>query len=366
MSARVLGMGGAFTGLADDSAALIYNPAGLAWRSDVNIKAWAGAKARNLFEVRDDLEMGEIFHDEKPPKKMTEALPDDVDSALDGSAVLSLGTTAAGAEIIEFVHGRTEAPGGEADKYELAYNQMRNLRFGLGDRIISVPAEVGTALYGLNIRYTTMEMESCRIQDPSDEEAEKVIYERSGAGFALDGGLLIQLTPNIHMGALVENILARDVELESSNKFFRYERADNETENEDTDDGEGSWDPIEDGTEDDSSDEISPSRRGRIGFNARLPALNTEVLLDVDNVPLLTEGDTDAKIYAGLENELMTEVLKVRAGTYRDGFSGDKNEYRVFTGGLGLNLTIFEADLGLGWAPQNDIKMARVEIGLGF
>ena len=351
MSARVLGMGGAFTAVADDSAALIYNPAGLADNGTGALMFSGGAGAEEISEFRRHLETGEDFlagdDDFDSPEDFVEDLPESVSAAAEGLASIGLATSAVGGDLRAEISGHADADDVEAD---INYLSNSNVRLGLSSKIFRVPAEVGTATYGINLRYNRIDAGNYELYQDDDEKYVRESLERDGSGLAMDGGLLLQLTPMVQMGVMVDNILAQDIELSGSREVYKYSY-DN--------DSNGSWEKDDERSDPNYTENYGPSRRGRIGLAARVPVIGTTFALDLENAPVLSDTDEDPVLYMGAENEMIFDTIRLRAGTY-------SRENRVFTAGAGINLAGASVDIGAGHSPGGNFTSLQVQLGLGF
>lgn len=345
MTARSLGMGGAFTAVADDGGAVIYNPAGLVESDFMGVMAAGGAQADNPTEFRGLLEAGDDFAAgiEDSPEDILAGLPTDVSAVGQGLVSLSLGTSAVAGDLRSEISGFADEDALEAD---LNYSSNGSARVGLSADILRIPAEVGTAAYGLNLRYNRLADGSYRIYK-EDGDTYRKWEETAGAGLAVDGGLLLQMTPLVHMGLMVENAWAQSFDLTGEREVYEY------------DDPEEEWERDETKSEADLRREFSPDRKGRIGVAARIPVIKTTVAADLENAPLLSETEADPVLFLGMENEMLFETISLRAGTY-------SFDSRVFTAGAGISLAGAEADIGAGYSPGGNFATVMVQLGLGF
>ena len=351
MSARVLGMGGAFTAVADDNSALVYNPAGLAANGTGGLMLSGGAGAEDIREFRSRLETGEDFlvnDDFDDPEDFVEDLPESLSASAEGLASIGLGTSAVGGDLRAAADGVADS---EDVEVEINYLSNANVRLGLSSEIFRVPAEVGTATYGINLRYNRIDTGNYEIYEANENN--EPVYRREtqeldGSGLALDGGLLLQLTPMVHMGVMVDNVLAQDIELSGSREVYEYSY-----------DNGDEWEKDDERSDPNYTEDYSPSRRGRIGIAARVPVIGTTFALDLENAPVLSDTDEDPVLFIGAENEMIFDTIRLRAGTY-------SRENRVFTAGAGINLGGASVDLGAGHSPGGDFTRAQIQLGLGF
>ena len=345
MTARTLGMGGAFTGVADDPAAVIYNPAGLVESEAAGILISGGAQADNPADFSELLDVGEDFQDlpQQSPQEILDDLPARVNAAGQGAGVISLGSSALGGDLRADMKGHTSTDELTAD---LNYESDTNLRLGLSSDIVRIPAEVGTAAYGINLRYNSRNTGGYQIFEENNSMYRRR-EEKSGAGLAFDGGLLLQMTPLVHMGVMVENIWAQEFEMTGEKETYEYDVVDD------------NWEKDDERSDSSLIEPVNPARQGRIGIAARIPGIKTTVAADLENAPILSETDDDPVLFLGAENEMIFDSIRLRACTY-------SYSERVFTAGAGLKLPALTADIGAGHSPGGDFTSVIAQVKLGF
>ena len=217
--ARSYGMGGAFTAVSDDASALIFNPAGLYQSGSIGFLVSGGMVADDVFqygELADSI--NKFSEDAENPGEFLYNLPEELNLTGQGLLGFKLGSAGAGGNFQARLVGDKDSSGAT-----YRYQLLQDGRLGLSGNIFTIPAEVGIASYGLNIRYqrlTRGEYESV-IEDENDKSVQRG-WQATDSGFAVDGGLMLQMTPLVKLGVMVENLWAADLELAANEKEYTY------------------------------------------------------------------------------------------------------------------------------------------------
>ncbi|MBF8437805.1 hypothetical protein I0Q91_11975 [Halanaerobiaceae bacterium Z-7014] len=335
--ARPYGMGGAFTAVSDDPSALVFNPAGLYQSGRVGFLASGGLVADDVFQYGELAETIDNFsEDADSPEDFLDSLPDEVNLTGQGLLGFKLGSAGAGGNFQARVKGEKNDSGASYD-----YQLLQDGRLGLSGDIFTIPAEVGIASYGVNIRYQRLTRGEYELEingnDPSQSQ-----WQATDSGLALDGGLMLQMTPMVKLGVMIENLWAADLELAADERVYSYNNG---------------WELDE---RIPRQEKYSPARSSRIGVSARVPVIGTTLAADIDNFPILTEDKAgDPVLYLGFENDMLFRLVTVRGGTY-----SEPDGERVFTAGFGLNFAGGSADLGAGFAPGGNRSSIQAAVSL--
>ncbi|MGM0413976.1 MAG: hypothetical protein ACQEQP_02200 [Bacillota bacterium] len=338
--ARSYGMGGAFTAVSDDASALIFNPAGLYQSGRLGLLVSGGMVADDVFQYGDLADSINRFSENaEEPGEFLYNLPDELNLTGQGLLGAKLGSAGAGGNFQVRLKGSKDSSGADYN-----YQLLQDGRLGLSGDIFTIPAEVGIASYGLNIRYQRLTRGEYELEMGNGSESSiQREWQATDSGFAVDGGLMIQMTPMVKLGVMIENLWAAELDLVSNQKEYSY--------------NDGSWE-LE--NEDSRREEYIPARSTRVGASARVPILGTTITADIDNFPLLTEEKAgDPILYLGFENDMLLHLVTIRGGTYKE-----SDGERVLTAGFGLNFAGGSADLGAGFAPGGNRSSIQAAVSL--
>ncbi len=335
--ARPYGMGGAFTAVSDDASALIFNPAGLYQSGRIGFLASGGMVADDVSqygELADSID--DFSEDAENPIVFLQSLPEEVNLTGQGFLGFKIGSAGAGGNFQVRIKGDKDDSGAHYD-----YQLHQDGRLGLSGDIFTIPAEVGIASYGLNIRYQRLTRGEYELEI-NDEGSFQREWQATDSGFAVDGGMMLQMTPVVKLGVMIENLWAADLDLIANERYYNYN---------------GDWE-LDD--EIARQEEYSPARSSRIGISARVPVIGTTLAADIDNFPILTEDKAgDPVLYLGFENDMLLRLVTIRGGTYRE-----SDGERILTAGFGLNFAGGSADLGAGFAPGGDRSSIQAAVSL--
>lgn len=343
MSAEVLarpyGMGGSFTAVSDDASALIFNPAGLYQSGRLGFLASGGLVADDVFQYGELAESIDKFSvDAESPIEFLQSLPDEMNLTGQGFLGFKLGFAGAGGNFQARIKGGKDDSGARYD-----YQLHQDGGVGLSGNIFTIPADVGIASYGVNIRYQRLTRGEYELGINGVDSFQRE-WQATASGLAVDGGLLLQMTPMIRLGVMIENLWAADLTLASNEKVYVYN-------------GNERWELDE---EINRQEEYSPARSSRIGVSVRVPVIGTTLAADIDNFPVLTEDKAgDPILYLGFENDMLFRLVTIRGGTYRE-----SDGERVLTAGFGLNFAGSSIDLGAGFAPGGNRSSIQAAVSL--
>ncbi len=315
MTARSFGMGQAFTGVADDLGAILYNPAGLNDGGYVGLLINGGLETNNLNEFTDLLEFSGVVGD---------------DSISDVLALVPENTSLkthifAGGNFSSF--GLAVNTGLEASSTtsglsgDVTLNNTSEGIVSIGRKLTKPPLNLGALSYGINAKMIKVDNLNYSIAVDT-VTAEKL----SGTGFGIDLGLLAKVTDYLKVGVQVSNLLAPDIDLKGTETEYSY-------------DG-NSWD--ETINNENLSGKWTNERTMRIGAALHIPVIDLTLAADIDKVKVFSSTNDSQVIHLGLEKNLFFDALSLRAGSITEG------ETQTTTFGLGFNLTGLNLDVAVG------------------
>lgn len=311
ITARAFGMGGAFTGVANDMTSVIYNPAGLSQSGFVGLQLNSGFRFPDISETEDLLEIPDKMGDDNYSERdLIELVPEKLN--LGGQLFLGANFKSLALAVNSYTDMDFSSDGNNEARVDSLVTTEGIVTFS--SKIISPPFDIGELSLGANLKMIRSDevIYSVKANLPSGELSEIVA---DGTGYGLDVGVLAKITPLVTIGARVKNLWASKYNLEGTRTFSEYN---------------GSWQETAKVT---YSREVDPERVMRIGASVYVPLLKATLAADIDNFPLLTEGDRDQVFHLGVEKNLLFNGISLRAGTYKP-----TEEDRYYTLGLGLNL----------------------------
>ncbi|GEM_PF-1300944 len=326
VSSRAMGMGGAFTGTADDVSALKYNPAGIGQQSSVDVYGSGGLytlqpeNLENLWYILSELE-------DDPENDLSE-----IQSHLENISQLTAGA--------QFFGGVSLGSFAGAIRYHSSYfaDQERQEDdilidnpvhltgvLGMGQEILTPALDIGALAYGVNLRMGQSSLTRYQlIMDEDQQDAEMIRINAEDIGYALDAGLMIKFTDLVQGGLMVSNLLASEYELAGEKAVHELSP-------------EGHWTEIS--RDDYSFGSYKPERKVRAGASFYVPVLAATIAADVDN--LLGAGESGQVLHLGMEKNIFLNALSIRGGLVEGA------EDRFFTTGLGLNFLPLNLDTAL-------------------
>ncbi|MGM0420881.1 MAG: hypothetical protein ACQEQG_07765 [Bacillota bacterium] len=341
--ARPYGMGGAFTAISDDASALIFNPAGLYQSGKLGLLASGGFVSDDIFKYGELAESIDRFSPEADdPQAFIEALPKDVNLTGQGIFGFKLGSAGAGGHFQSIIEGERRE-----DYADYEYQMLQDGRIGLSGKIAALPAEIGLASYGINLRYQKITRGDYLLdvarENGTITSATQKEWQAADSGFAVDAGVMVQLTPMMRMGIMIENLWAAELNFQARERSYEYINS--------------GW------TEESSNlreESYIPPRSGRVGVALRAPVIGTTFVADVDNFPGFSVSRAgEPTLYLGVENDMLLNLLTIRGGTYRE-----SDGQRVFTAGFGLNFVGGSLDLAGGIAPGGNRSSIQAAVSL--
>ncbi len=328
LTARSFGMGGAFTAVADDVEAVLYNPAGMADNGVVGLDFSGGVTLLN----RDELEKLEGIQDNTEFEYINDNLSGITeDIGLDyqvffGAKLSSIGLAhnIKDNHLVEYNNG----------DYKYSNKRVSESIFTYGNEIINPPLDLGTLSYGFNLKLIDISKQAFNMGDNTEKKSK-------GNGFGVDFGLLAKVSDNIRVGCVVENILPTDVDLDGEK--VKYNPSQN------------GWDaeaPINYSEEEDFDTNV------RIGAVLDVPVVNLKLAADIDN--LLDNNDAGQVLHLGLEKDLFLNFMTLRAGKITG------SDVNITTLGFGMNLSGFNLDFAVGEDNKRDDITALLSANMKF
>ena len=307
LTARSLGMGAAYSAIADDIEAILYNPASIANAGVLGLNVNTGMSIHNTEYLE---ELRKLYKSNK-----FEELKDFAGGLKDK----------AGARGQFFLGARVSSIGLAYNvKEDLFINPALNDNFtekqnqyilNYGKHLLKPPFEIAALYYGINLKYINIERNMY-------DFSQNLHGTARGNTFSLDLGALAKVTDNLRIACVMENALAHAPELEG--ELRRYEYVNNEW----------SWQTL--GQAYNYKKELDS--KVRLGAAVSIPLLNLTLAADLDNFLAAKEKQV---LHLGLEKNLFLNALSLRLGKVQ----GEELDLNTF--GLGLNLTALNLDLAV-------------------
>ena len=352
--ARPLGMGGAFTAVAEGPSALAYNPAGLYESGTIELAGAGGLGVDELDKYSDIMEVADNFSSEaSSPQEFYEDLEASLPENVFGRAKLFGGGSISAVGGSLSVLGQLEGEIKDNRGY-FEYEGITEIKGGLAADITDLPAGLGFAAIGSSFGLNRVALGEYELnydeQNPDDSEMSE--WMASDTGLALDAGMLLQVTPIVRAGLMIENAYAQDLEPSGYKTFYRPRTGVQNEEN---------WEEYD---EEEYSKEYISARKARIGVSVDLPVIG-QAAADISNFPVLSSDKAPGPIlHAGIETDLLLGLFSLRGG-FNQGF-GENDRQRMITGGLGINLAVGSVDIGAGRNTEKGETSVLGSVTLGF
>ncbi len=332
MTAKAYGMGGAFTGIADDLTSVLYNPAGLSQSGFLGLQINFGMATpsysdfEKLMEIPDYMANYEDYTDEELQDKFPE------DLHIDGQALVGANLKSFGVALNLDNSFEVDS---EGTSVWMKNNATTETMVSFGKKLNSPPLNLGAFSYGFNLKMLRTDYGGYEVDTPSDAEILGGSYPwtatttAQGSGFGLDVGVLAKVSDRVTLGAQVRNLWAEDYTISGKKEISEYQPS--------PDLDNMSWVEMPD---EDFTATVSPARVMRVGASFEVPVINATLAADIDNFPLLTNNGEDMVYHLGLEKNLLFNGLSLRAGTF-----SQQEGSQVYTLGVGFNLYKFHVDM---------------------
>ncbi|MFW6386500.1 MAG: hypothetical protein ACOCZM_00875 [Bacillota bacterium] len=321
-TARSLGMGGAYTGMAGDISSVLYNPASVSGESYLEIYASGGARTGQMAELQ---RLAGVFDGSLESTNLTADELEEFPDHLSGEAQFFAGGGLRYAALSSVMRTSLDASKEDVSgNTEAVVNSsfQRETMLTLGGELTSPPLNLGRLTLGANLKRIKKKniTYDYLLTDSGDGLVETC---GSGGTMGVDAGILAQITSALSAGLQVRNLYTPEIEMEYEEKEKEY--------------SDGKWVTTDSrGLEPETE---AMTRSLRTGASLDLPLAEVTVAADVDN--LLEE---EKRIYhLGVEKRLIFNVLSLRAGR----IAGSGRD-PLYTAGLGLNAWKLHFDLGAG------------------
>ena len=292
LGTRAMGMGGAFTAVADDESAFYWNPAGITQVKYVSIMFGAGAQGENFDFLEDTLD--KISDTEK-------LNPEDFKL---GSGYLNLGLIGGVTSRYVGVNFYSE------NSISMDHPEHSNLNIDVSSfnyGTLTIAANIKEKMsVGLNVKKVMAGIGSGRVAEDKVELNETSYADGDGIGFDL--GVLYRLSDQVKFGFIARN-LGGDIDIEGKTKRYLPEEK-----------------------EEPYNFSVELPKEYSVGISYR-PFKNTLLAFDVqkcDSRPPYTPEQTRFRI--GFEQTAFWKIIALRLGAYTN-----KDEPLALTAGIGFN-----------------------------
>lgn len=294
---RAMGMGGAFTAVADDESAFYWNPAGITQVRFASLMFGAGVQGEDFDFIEDTIDS---------ISDMEELKPNDFE---DGRGYLNLGLIGGLTTRYVGVNFYSETSvGTEKEGLNLEVNASS---FNYGAVTIAAKIKEKIAV-GCNIKRVVAGLGGSLVKiDESLVKSRSETFYGDGEGVAFDLGALYRLSDQVKFGFIARNI-GGDIDLDGKKNVYY---------------------PSDDAGEHDWSETIDLPREYAVGVSYR-PFKNTLLAGDIqkcDKREPFTPEQTRVRI--GFEQTALWNIFALRLGAYTN-----KGESPAFTAGLGFKL----------------------------
>jgi hypothetical protein len=323
ITAKSYGMGGAYTGLADDATAMLYNPAGLSDSGFMGLQFEFGMGASDISKINELIEDIEYYSEDLDINSAQDV--QDLNERFNDFPIVDVDNEIfAGGNFSSFGVGFNIDNDFSTEKVNDDVINATNITNTSG--ILSISRDLNTNYkdilgmsYGVNIKTLRTDYVDVRLVNGAVNKTASVVTAK-GSGVGLDAGVMVNFTPKLKLGANFKNIIAPDYDLDGEKEYYDYSNSNN---NETTD----------------FTKTYSPQQSYRLGASLDVPVVNATVVGDIENY---TSSDKTV-VHLGVEKRLLFNGLSVRGGMY-----SPSDEKATYTLGLGFNLAAVHFDVALG------------------
>lgn len=291
---RAMGMGGAFTAVADDESAFYWNPAGITQVRFASLMFGVGAQGEDFDFISDTID--NISDNEEL----------NMDDFEDGRGYLNLGLI--GGITTRFVGVNFYSESSVGTEKDDSILDVGASSFNYGAVTIAAKIKEKIAV-GCNIKRVAAGIGGGFVEiDISELKLESETFYGDGEGLAFDLGVLYRLSDQVKFGFIARNI-GDDIKIDG--KLTDYVAGGDEVE----------W-----------SDTVDLPREYAVGVSYR-PFKNTLLAGDIQkcDARLFTKEQTRFRV--GFEQTALWNIFALRLGAYTN-----KGESPAFTAGLGFKL----------------------------
>ena len=315
LTARSLGMGGTFTGVANDITTVIYNPAGINQVGSMGVNVDGGVRVSNIkelgsiIELISELEPGMDLDDLDKIKELEENLPEDFKFNSQLFAAGNFRNLGLSLKLDNNVFV-------EDDKQMDMKNTLSGI-FTYGNEIVAPFLNLGTIAYGVNLKAMGTTYDKYRFEFDAENPDDDLINSAraQGIGYGIDAGLLMKFTNLIQVGVQARDLYTPEYQLTVENG----------------NDSEGfDFNPV-------VSEPVL-----RTGAAVTIPVLNARLAADIDNIVLTGIDEQNFIYHFGIEKHMFFNLLALRAG-----YIEEDEDTQFYTAGLGINFLTAEVNAAI-------------------
>ncbi|MFW6308753.1 MAG: hypothetical protein ACOC1S_01915, partial [bacterium] len=294
LTARSMGMGGAYTAVGEDISTVLYNPAGITRSGNFEIHGSGGFMVSDRDKLDDALDLPNYLEgdfEKDDIEKVYQTIPDNLNmkgQAFIGGNIKNLG---AAVNITDDVSTTTD------DNYRKLENiALAETIVSYGKEIVSPAMDIGSIAYGANFKYSERRKDSFELEyyenidDP--EENKMTTISTSDNGFGADLGVLIKTTDIFRIGMQLENVVNPEYKMTGEKETTKY--------NKDSDEWDGK-------TKSYTGETVKSDRKLNVGAALDVPVLGATLAVDLEDFPLFSDGDMITRM--GLEKNLIFNGL---------------------------------------------------------
>ena len=312
MTAKAYSMGGAFTGVADDVGAVLFNPAGLTQSGVVGFQGNAGVS--DVDQINNYTKLAELLDKENLDSDDVRDIKDNFDKLMDSSVGMQAfagGNLKSVALSANVKSNFTIKEGTTTKEKVLENNNDISAIISYGSKLASPPGDLASLAYGFNIKMTQHNYNKYDYDIIKKETINEITAQ--GNSIDLDFGVLAKMTDVLKVGAQIENLYSSGYDLETdSGKIYK----------------EG----------------LKSKRNMSVGASFEIPVVGTTLAADLENIGPISESD-EMIYHFGVQQNLFLNLISLRAGTYGPEINGENS---IYTAGIGLNLTKLHLDAAVG------------------
>jgi hypothetical protein len=332
--ARAVGMGGAYTAIADDESAAYWNPAGITETKHLRFAAGGGYHG-DFDKLRDAID-----------KIRDDQMPDREDLNDDYSLTALVGLTAKHVGINVYSDSLLTTSQDAQDNISATLN---SINYGLVT-IAGRPGKSNKLSVGINIKavaagYGEVSLPAVPTTVPEFTSYTATTSYNTATGAACDLGFLYQATTKLNLGFTARNLYTKVDSDTGTTTTYSYDVSD-------------PLNPQLVSSKSDYNKEIPIPKSYVFGLAFR-PFKHTLLAADVENI---TDSDNDqTRLHAGLEQNALWNLLSLRLGyfTYKD---DNKEDSTGYTAGVGFNLWILNCSAACVDTDDDRAYMATANI----
>ncbi len=318
LTARSLGMGGTFTGIADEVNTVIYNPAGITQAGSLGFNINGGVQVSEWNQYSELIEKVENIDKDLQNNDIADlyySFPDE--TTIRGQLFL-------GGNVNNFaISHKTEKNIVNVNNKLKVEDTSKNI-LTYGREVLTPYGDLGALSYGLNLKFLDNEIVNYNfdINEENNGEDQLTKIETSGRGIGVDTGLLLKLTDLVQVGMQIRDIYTPDYR--AVQKKYNYNIDDSQ------------WYETEEETK-----IIPTDPELRAGASVEIPLLNARIAGDIDNFTSVFNNNQKTVYHLGFEKHILLRALTLRGGYI------DNSENQYYTAGLGVNLYTLEVNTAL-------------------